>query len=140
MNSASEDFFISVRKYTSPMVRVWIRVALIKISSRGLLVYCAWVLSTLSHSSGLRAGVNDWLFAKSCWKVREKIPCSRLQYCEIYGLGVAAQLVTQRLGQHACRTNLEYGERDESFATHHAYAFAILRILAEDISFTSNPS
>jgi hypothetical protein len=86
------------------MARVWIRVALIKISSRGLLL-------RVGVGSLLRAGADDLAICeKLVEKVREKIPCSRLQYCEIYGLGVAAQLVTQRLGQHACRTNLEYGE------------------------------
>jgi hypothetical protein len=65
MNSSSEPFFISVRKYTSPMARVWIRVALIKISSRGLLL-------RVGVGSLLRAGVDDWLFAKSCWKKCEK--------------------------------------------------------------------
>jgi len=38
MNSSSEAFFIFVKKYTRPIVSTWIRVALIKISSRGRLL------------------------------------------------------------------------------------------------------
>jgi hypothetical protein len=58
MNSSPEAFFISVKKYTRPMISAWIRVALIKISSRGPLV-------RVRGNSPLEIGVDTWLFAKS---------------------------------------------------------------------------
>jgi len=93
------------------MARVWIRVVLIKISSR-------WCLLRVGVESLLRAGVDDWLFAKSCWKRCKKVR----GFSTVKSTGLNMESATQ------------------SFVTHHAYAFATLRILVEEISFTSNPS
>lgn len=65
MNSSSEAFFISVRKYTRPMASVWIRVALIKISSRGPLL-------RVDGKSPPKTGADTWLLAKSWWKKYER--------------------------------------------------------------------
>lgn len=113
-NSSSEVFFNSVRKYTRPMANAWIRVALIKISSIGPLL-------RVRGKSALKTGADTWLLAKSWWKKYERKSCVR-------GLRTVKS------------TGLNIDSATQSFAAHHAYAFATLRILVEEISLASKPS
>ena len=57
MNSFPEAFFISVKKYTRPNDSSWIRVGLIKISSRGPLL-------RVRGNSPLKIGVDK----TGCWR------------------------------------------------------------------------
>jgi len=113
-NSSSEVFFISVRKYTRPMASAWTRVALIKISSIGPLL-------RVGGKSAPKTGTDTWLLAKSWWKKYEK-------KSRVRGLRVVKS------------TGLNIDTATQSFATHHAYAFATLRILVKEISLASKPS